>query len=232
MSTSHIVELPFFVTIIRIAQLVLTIIILGLAGNTINGLTGGSGATFGLEPLGFTIFCCVWTLLVNAYLLATPIFLPVAYNMWGHLALEALSWLFWLSGFASTASWASARSGWGNDSFLGYPSSYKSYWATAAAAAGMGAIMWILYTVTLVFFCLRLHSHRTDPNNAHLSSLGLAEKGGEGHQMGAVQHQQQQQVVYPPSEAAPTPVQQYVATPPPQQWQQSPPPAQGQPGQY
>ena len=57
MSTSHIVELPFFVTIIRIAQLVLTIIILGLAGNTINGLTGGTGVTFGLEPLGFTIFC-------------------------------------------------------------------------------------------------------------------------------------------------------------------------------
>ena len=78
-----------------------------------------------------------------------------------------------------------------------------------------------MYTVTIVFFALRLNKHRSDPNNAQ---SGI-EKGGEGHQMGAVQ--QQQQVVYPQSDSAPTPVQTYVATPPPQQWQQSPPP-QGQ----
>ncbi|KAF8416689.1 hypothetical protein EV426DRAFT_625652 [Tirmania nivea] len=225
MSTAHIVALPGFVSIIRIVQLVLTLVILGLIGNTLNGFTGGTGITLGVEPLAFMIFCCVWTLLVNAYLLATPIFLPAAYNMWAHLGLEAIAWIFWLSGWAATASWASLWSAYSE-----YSGKIYSYWATAAAGAAMGAIMWILYTVTLVFFCLRLHAHRADPNNAHLSGLGLAEKGGETHPMGAVQ-QHQQQVVYSPSESAPTPVQTYVATPPPQQWQQSPPP-QGQQGQY
>ena len=81
-----------------------------------------------------------------------------------------------------------------------------------------------MYTVTLVFLCLRLYAQR-DPN---AGGLGHVEKG-ESHQMGVVQQQQQQQqqVQYSPSESAPTPVQTYVATPPPQQWQQSPPP-QGQ----
>jgi len=84
----------------------------------------------------------------------------------------------------------------------------------------------IMYTVTLVFFCLRLYAHQS---NSSSGGLGAAEKGGETHQMGVVQQQQQQQqqVVYPQSDSAPTPVQTYVATPPPQQWQQSPPP-QGQ----
>lgn len=224
MSTAHIVAVPGFVTIIRIAQLVLTIVIIGLAGNTITGW--GKVTTLAVEPLAFLIFCCVWTLLLNAYLLVTPAFLPVAYNMWAHLALEAIAWIFWLSGWAATASWASTWSMFQNATGKDY-----SYWATGAAAAAMGAIMWVLYTVTLVFFCIELHKHRNDPNNAHLSSLGFAEKGGETHQMGVVQ-QQQQQAVYPPSESAPTPVQTYVATPPPQQWQQSPPPVQGQQGQY
>jgi len=85
-----------------------------------------------------------------------------------------------------------------------------------------------MYTVTLVAFCIRFHKHRTDPNNAHLNSFGLAEKG-ESHPMGAVPQQQPvqpQQAMYPP-QSAPTPVT-YVATPPPQQWQQSPPPQQAQ----
>lgn len=232
MSTAHIVALPGFVTIIRVVQLLLAVVIMGLVGNTINGankLFGNSQVVRNnTEPLAFVIFCCVWTLLVNAYLLVTPIFLPVAYNMWAHLVLEVVSWIFWLAGWASTASWAADWASY----FDGTTGKVFGYWGSSAAGAAMGAIMWVLFTVTLVFFCLRLNAHRKDPNNAHLNSLGFAEKGGESHQMGAVQQQvpvQQQMPVqqqYPDS-TAPTPVQTYVATPPPQQWQQSPPP-QGQ----
>lgn len=222
MSTSHIVALPGFVTIIRVVQLVLTILVLALVGNTINGF---GGASYAIEPLSFMIFVCVWTLLVNAYLLATPLFLPVAYNMWAHLALECVSWLFWLAGFAAVADWAST---WANI-FSGSTGKIFGYWATSAAGAAMGAINWILFTITLVFFSLRLHKHRTDPNNQHLSGLGLPEKG-ENHQMGVVGGVQQPvsaaPTPYPQQDMGPTPVQ-YVATPPPQQWQTSPPP-QGQ----
>lgn len=226
MSTAHIIELPAFVPIIRITQLVLSIVILGLAGNTINGLNGGTGLTLGLEPLAFMVFCCVWTLLINTYLLATLILIPVAYNMWVHLAVEAIAWIFWLSAWAATASWASTWS-----IYSDYTEIY-SYWATAAAAAGMGTIMWIMYTVTLVFFCLKLYNQRFGSNpNAQAGGLEVAEMGGleatekvgESHPMGAVQ---QQQVVYPASDSAPTPVSTYAVSPPPQQWQQSPPPQQ------
>ena len=54
---SHIIELPAFVSIMRIVQVVLAIVILGLAANTLNGFNGGTGLTLGLEPLAFTIFC-------------------------------------------------------------------------------------------------------------------------------------------------------------------------------
>lgn len=82
----------------------------------------------------------VWTWLVTAYLILTPLLLPVAYNMWAHLVLEVLSWLFWLSGFASAASWASTWAS--NFSGTGVDKKVFSYWATAAACAGLGAIMW------------------------------------------------------------------------------------------
>ncbi|KAF8453924.1 hypothetical protein BGX38DRAFT_1141216 [Terfezia claveryi] len=218
MLTAHIIELPPFVPIIRIAQLILSIVIIGLAGNTLNGFNGGTGFTLGLEPLAFMIFCCVWTLVINAYLLATLILIPAAYNMWVHLAVEAIAWIFWLSAWAATASWASTWSFYSD-----YSGKVYSYWATAAAAAAMGTIMWVMYTVTLAFFCLKLYKQRFGSDaNAHMGGIEAAEKGGESHPMGAVQ---QQQVVYPPSDSAPTPVQ-YAASPPPQQWQQSPQPQQ------
>jgi len=235
-STAHIVPVPGYVTIIRVVQVVMSIMVLGLAGNTISGITkyfGGAGAIGGIatEPLSFLVFCCVWTWLVCAYLIATPLVLPVAYNMWAHLALEVVSWVFWLAGFASTASWASDYAH--GKEYLG--PLYK-YWATSAAAAAFGALIWITFFVTLVVFSLRLHAWRNDPTNAQAGGLGLAEKGGESHQMGVVppQHvpapQQIQSPVY--QDQAPTPVQyantptpvQYTNTPPPQQWQQSPPP--------
>jgi len=223
-STAHVVPVPGYITIIRVVQFVLSVVVLGLVGNTISGVNkyyDASRLSNELEPLSFLIFCCVWTWLVIAYLIVTPLALPVAYNMWAQLALEAISWIFWLAGFASTASFASDWAPY----FEGSKGKIFGYWASAAAGAAMGALVWILFTVTLVVFSLRLHAYRQDPANAQAGGFGFAEKG-ESHAMGAVPPQhiqaQQQQPVYPDS--APTPVQ--YATPPPQQWQQSPPPQQ------
>lgn len=235
-STAHIVPVPGYVTILRIVEIVLSILVLALAANTIDGfskvLQSTAATSAATEPLGFIVFCCIWTWLVNAYLIATPLYMPVAYNMWAHLALEIISWIFWLAGWASTASWAADWAKW----FDGATGKVLGRWATGAAAAGLGALIWIIVTVTLVVFALRLKAFREDPANPHASGLGLAEKGGESHQMGSVPPQhvpaQQQTPVYPDSTSttpvqygAPTPVQ-YGNTPPPQQWQQSPPPQQ------
>jgi len=229
--------MPAYITIIRIVQVVLSILVLGLVGNTLSGLNkylGSYAVTLVAEALAFMVFCCVWTWLVVAYLLVTPLYFPVAYNVWAHLALEVISWIFWLAGFASTASWASEHSELGNKNL--YIKKINGYWATSAAGAAFGALIWITFFVTLVVFCLRFNAWRTDPANAQAGGLGFAEKGhGESHQMGVVppQHvsapQPSQTPVY--QDQAPTPVQyasatpvQYTNTPPPQQWQQSPPP--------
>jgi hypothetical protein len=225
-TTAHIVPLPSFVFFIRIFTTVLSIVILGLAGYTLNklkGEDGGFGAAIGynLDPIGFIVFSCVWTWLVNAYLIVTPLWFPAAYNMWGHLFADVTATLFWLAGFAAVADWASKwKKAFTLGSFFGGSSEPAPYWKTAAAAAGLGAIMWILFLIITVVFVLRLMKHRNDPANAHLSSLGFsAEKGG--HELGNVQQPQQ----YPQQAATPVqyPVQQ---TPPPQGWAQSPPPAQ------
>jgi len=192
-----------------------------------NFLNGGNVAFF--------IFCCVWTWLVEAYLIVTPLFLEIAYNMWAHLAAEILLCIFWLCGFAALAATVgdTSKSYSNLHKYIQQSQQYytgsaldeakKSYsrWQAAAAASGFGAIIWILVTISVVVFCISLHKHRT--SNPDLNAFGLAEKG-QTHEMGNVQQaplpQQQIPQQYPqPTE---TPVQ--YTSPPPQQWQQSPPP--------
>lgn len=171
--------------------------------------------------------------------------------MWAHLVFEVLSWVFWLSAFAVAGATAGASAKF----YKAYKGKVFSWWATAAAAAGLGALVWyvltsavnypdivdgltglcnrILHLIVGVIFCMRLHRHRTDPNNAGLSPYGVAEK----HEMNDVVSQpppQQQPVTqeYPAPTQTPST---YVTTPPPPQWQQSPPPIHpqgGQGGQY
>jgi hypothetical protein len=227
--------------IIRIVQLVLALLTLGLVGHSVNYWTGGqygvalsgyAGAIVQAEiaPASFVIFCCVWTFLVNGYLVGTTLWLPVAYNMWAQLSAEAVTVIFWLAGWASLASYVSSKADYARSAVdfpEGTPDKYKTEgnkyftaWATAASGAAFGAIIWVLFIVTFVTFCLSLHRHRNDPANAN-NRFGVAEKG-QNHELNQVPPQQQQQ--YPQQTQTPAP---YVQpTPPPQQWQQSPPPQQ------
>jgi len=176
--------------------------------------------------MGFVLFVAILSLLGNSYLILTPIFLPVAYNMWAHLVFEVLSWVFWLCAFAVAGATAGASASF----YKLFKGKVFSWWATAAAAAGLGALVWILHLIVGIIFCIRLHRHRTDPNNAGLSPYGVAEK----HEMGDVVSQPPPQQP-PVTQEYPAPTQTpstYVTTPPPPQWQQSPPPINPQGGQY
>jgi len=68
--------------------------------------------------------------------------------MWAHLALETVAWVFWLSGWAATASWASDKDELSKEKGKPY-----SYWATAAAGAGLGAIMWYVHLNANIISC-------------------------------------------------------------------------------
>lgn len=218
--TAHVVETPQYFFFIRIAQFIFSIIILGLVGYTID--VAGSGSRSQLGEVNFMVFCCIWTWLVIAYVFVSTLWLPVAYNMWVQLAAEVLATIFWLCGWAATAAWAADWAPW----FEGL-----TEWTTVAAAAGLGALIWILFMITTITFCMRLHRHRTDPANAHLSKYGtqMNEKGT--HELGHVPQGQ----VYA-NAGTPAPEQQFAQqqqnyphvqpTPPPQGWSQSPPPPQ------
>lgn len=67
MSDRHVIALPGFVTIIRIVQVVLSIVLLGLAANTIHGLNPDNRSflgAFNVDPLAFIVFCVCLTLLL------------------------------------------------------------------------------------------------------------------------------------------------------------------------
>lgn len=230
MSDSHIVVLPNFVQILRIIILVLSVIILGLAANSVAGSSGGGvydswygytslSDSINSSAMGFVLFVTLFSLIGNCYVLLTPMFLPVAYNMWAHLVFEVFSWIWWLGAFAAAASTAAANA----ILFAGLTGTAYSKWATCAAAAGLGSIAWIMHLIIGIVFCVFLHRHRKNPNNSTLSPYGVAEK----HEMTPQPPQPPVAQEYPMS--TPTP-QQYTTSPPPQQWQQSPPPHQG--GQY
>jgi hypothetical protein len=94
----------------------------------------------------------------------TPLFFPQAYNYWAHLGLEIVTNIFWLSNFALLADEAA---GWdvvddfGLDVFL--PPNWNSAIAATKAAAGLGALEWALFIVTLVTFSMSPSPTRSTP---------------------------------------------------------------------
>ncbi|EOO03414.1 hypothetical protein UCRPA7_1075 [Phaeoacremonium minimum UCRPA7] len=160
-SRSHIPPQPLWTFFIRIAQLVLAIIIVGLTGYA----TDTFGTTTALDGLAFSFFLFAWTLLFLGWLLISTFFFPIAYNYWAHVAAEGLTVVLWLAGWAVLAHNASdlAKA----EKYLGSYSGYSDYLPNdvkseinktkraidcVKAAAGLGALEWLLFIVTLVFF--------------------------------------------------------------------------------
>jgi len=207
---SHIPPMPFFVFILRIAQIVLAFLLLILAAYSLSVLGSWSG-------FGMTIFTCIWTWLVLAYILVSSRFFPLAYNVWGHLALESLAVLFWLVSWALTASEASLFTyldGFYLDDYLGYGNgkNYSSAVGTGKATAGIGALEWILFVITLIVFGLEVHKWRLAGN----TGMGGPEMGvaNEQHKMDPVVNQAPATGEHYPQQYVPQEGQQYTNNPP------------------
>ncbi|PWW76197.1 hypothetical protein C7212DRAFT_279134 [Tuber magnatum] len=203
----HVVEQPPWLKFIRIAQVSLALLILALAAFALSAIPYGN--TFG--TFGFNIFTCIFTFVVGSYLLLTPIKAPHLYNCWAALVLEIFGVIFWLSAFATLASWASLGlltidNIFDSDYFEEQKKEaeeryarYQAGWRCAGAAAGLGGIVWILFMITLITYSIFLHRHRKNPENNGLPDNGTpARDGGEagiprpgaaeikGHEMGSV----------------------------------------------
>ncbi|OCK92349.1 uncharacterized protein K441DRAFT_697791 [Cenococcum geophilum 1.58] len=163
----HIVSVPPFYLFILIAQIVLAIIVLGLAAYsaTFHIWFGGNGYAF---------FCSIASFIINGYYIASTLALPAIYNCWVFLILECLHVVWWLACWADLAAWASAYSSAYDITTLSLPKACyfdadfemvcedaKKHKNAIAAAAGIGALLWLLAIVSLAIFAINVHRHRT-----------------------------------------------------------------------
>ncbi|KAI9777406.1 MAG: hypothetical protein M1839_008919 [Geoglossum umbratile] len=133
--------------------------------------------------------------------------MPAWYNCWAALALEIFGVVFWLPAFASLGAWSSINSLYSSyyqsDCHYYGTCNYQTAWQTAAAAAGMGGLEFILFLVTLITFSVFLHRHRTQGAPTH---FGMQPSYGGGHPApaGGQQPVDMQNMGYPPKEPATT----------------------------
>ncbi|OBT40519.1 hypothetical protein VE00_08992 [Pseudogymnoascus sp. WSF 3629] len=208
MSTNHILPLPKAVFALKIVQLVIAIVVLGLAAY---------GVTFiAFDGDSLMLFTTLATIIIAVYYIIATTALTSAYNYWAILGLDIFGIIFWLISFALLA-WEVAVFGWGlydygysgGSTCYDYPYCTKkrdvssvigkratmdvyTYRNALAAAAGLGGLEFILFIVTLVITSIYLHRHRKAgghcmPGALHTAPVTQEQKGVE------LQGQQQQQ---------------------------------------
>lgn len=201
---------------LKIAQLVLAVVILGLAAY---------GVTFvAFDGDSLMLFTTLVTMIITVYYIVATTVLPAAYNYWAILGLDMFAVLFWIISFSLLA-WEVAAFGWGlsyagtsstSCDIYGYcykkrdlgiekraTTDYYTYRNALAAAAGLGGLEFIMFIVTLVITAIHVHRHRKAgghcmPNSVRTGPVTHEQKdvelqGGHGQQQ-AFYPQQQQQV--------------------------------------
>jgi len=234
---AHIPRQPFWLFIVRFFQLFLALIILALSA------WAGGGIGFWYAGFGVAIFAFVWTLLFITYIQLSTFFLPSFYNKYIHLVLECLTVIFWLAAWAALAAVAAVWTLGGivYDDGLCYDYAYcrrslelskrftdaqlNSMINATKAAAGLGAIEWLLFIGTLISYGIYLHRNRVATRDAQLG-IGPAGAQQQEIKMQPVVNQypvQQPQPQPQPYQQAPAEQFQQQQTYPPQPYVQQQP---------
>ncbi|KAI8238219.1 hypothetical protein K4K55_003006 [Colletotrichum sp. SAR 10_96] len=164
---------PTFFSILRVAVMVLSLAVLAACAYNLS-LLGGQASYAG--PPGFMLFVSLFTLLILGGAMALERFAPQFYFRLALLIVYGVNVLFWLSGWAWSASIASLFLGntcIGSTCF-GPTTEETRYGASMAAAAGVGAVNWVMMIVVLFYFvkgCL------ADPDCYGISTGHGAEMG-------------------------------------------------------
>ncbi|KAL3303348.1 hypothetical protein RB213_006295 [Colletotrichum asianum] len=164
---------PTFFSILRVAVMVLSLAVLAACAYNLS-LLGGQASYAG--PPGFMLFVSLFTLLILGGAMALERFAPQFYFRLALLIAYGVNVLFWLSGWAWSASIASLFLGntcIGSTCF-GPTTEETRYGASMAAAAGVGAVNWVMMIVVLFYFvkgCL------ADPDCYGISTSHGAEMG-------------------------------------------------------
>ncbi|KAI8176515.1 hypothetical protein K4K51_006404 [Colletotrichum sp. SAR 10_75] len=164
---------PTFFSILRVAVMVLSLAVLAACAYNLS-LLGGQASYAG--PPGFMLFVSLFTLIILGGAMALERFAPQFYFRLALLIVYGVNVLFWLSGWAWSASIASLFLGntcIGSTCF-GPTTEETRYGASMAAAAGVGAVNWVMMIVVLFYFvkgCL------ADPDCYGISTGHGAEMG-------------------------------------------------------
>ncbi|KAG7109303.1 hypothetical protein HYQ44_011839 [Verticillium longisporum] len=90
------------------------------------------------DIVNFIIFCSVWSLLVLAYLILTPMFMERLFHQLVSLGLLAVTTIFWFAGSIALATWT------------GTPKCDNSWCGSAQAAVAFAFFIWAIFTGLLV----------------------------------------------------------------------------------
>lgn len=147
---------PSWILYVRIAILVLSLVLLGVAAWAVSMFSGGGSAAYGYTGAsGMMVFVTIWSLVVYGGSLGFQFGAPHLFYRIVGLILYSLAVIFWLAGWAYAASQAALVLDWTGSS---------DYGSALAVCAGLGAVAWVLSIVDLVFFILScVHEADTGP---------------------------------------------------------------------
>ncbi|RYP09275.1 hypothetical protein DL765_008500 [Monosporascus sp. GIB2] len=145
-------QLPGWILYTKGAIILLSVLILALAAYALS-FHGGYSYYYSSGAPGFLIFLAIYSWIVYGGSTVVEIWYAQSYYRVVVLAAYVLAVIFWLSAWAWAASWGSFILAYAN-----YYGPYQRYGAVVAACAGLGAIVWVITIVNLVFFvraCLK-----------------------------------------------------------------------------
>ncbi|KAI5865690.1 hypothetical protein GGS23DRAFT_350668 [Durotheca rogersii] len=151
----HIPLYPKGFIAIRIVQLIIGIICLGLSAFGVSALVFAGDALM--------LFTAIVTLISTIYCLVAHFGPPKAFNYWAILGLDIFLVIFWLISFAVLASQVATLFSLLSNYIYYYSDIelvYTVYSACLAAAAGLGGVEFLLYIVSLSIHGVMLHRHR------------------------------------------------------------------------
>ncbi|KAI0872637.1 hypothetical protein GGS24DRAFT_502618 [Hypoxylon argillaceum] len=229
----HIPLYPNGFVAVRIIQLVLGIICLGLTAYAISVLP--------ITGAALMLFTAITTVLSSIYILVAHFGPPKAYNYWAILGLDIFHVIFWLISFALIASQSALIFDYG--SYYGdYYSGFTILGSITAAAAGLGGVNWVVYVAALILHSMALHRHRKAGLHAMPGVAASAPATGAPAVVGApaegekipMQPQQPQQPegYYPPQQVYEASYQQQPEQPQQPQYYQQQQPVQPQQQAY
>ncbi|EGO59643.1 hypothetical protein NEUTE1DRAFT_61245 [Neurospora tetrasperma FGSC 2508] len=151
---------PSWILYIRIAILVLSLVLLGVAAWAVSMFAGGGSAAYGYTGAsGMMIFVTIWSLVVYGGSLGFQFGAPHLFYRIVGLILYSLAVIFWLVGWAYAASEAAVALDWSGY----YYGAIHDYGSAMAVCAGLGAVAWVLSIIDLVFFILACVREATTP---------------------------------------------------------------------